>query len=89
MTTFHLTFPRRTQAELNKRIIDGITKYGAMSSSTKIDVFVQRLRDAWAINPYEKVVVFSQFVGFLKIVESILQREDVDTLMYNGSMSIA
>lgn len=44
-------------------------------SSTKLDALVDSLQDAKSRDPNLKAVVFSQFTGFIDIIERILQQE--------------
>ncbi|KAF9286692.1 hypothetical protein BGZ68_002645 [Mortierella alpina] len=54
-------------------------------SSSKIDRMINVVKDVMARG--EKVIVFSQFVSLLHLVEKPLQQENIKYLMYHGSMS--
>ncbi|KAF9966206.1 hypothetical protein BGZ70_002985 [Mortierella alpina] len=53
-------------------------------SSSKIDRMINVVKDVMARG--EKVIVFSQFVSLLHLVEKPLQQENIKYLMYHGSM---
>ncbi|KAG0204347.1 hypothetical protein BGX28_003702 [Mortierella sp. GBA30] len=54
-------------------------------SSSKIDRMIDVVKDAVAKG--EKIIVFSQFVSLLHLVEKPLKQENIKYLMYHGSMS--
>ncbi|KAF9990547.1 hypothetical protein BGZ75_001111 [Mortierella antarctica] len=54
-------------------------------SSSKIDRMINIVKDVMARG--EKVIVFSQFVSLLHLVEKPLQHENIKYLMYHGSMT--
>ncbi|KAI5480346.1 hypothetical protein MNV49_000921 [Pseudohyphozyma bogoriensis] len=56
-------------------------------SSTKLDALIASLRKARAEDPLVKVVVFSQFTGFLDIIERGLSRERFNHVRLDGTMS--
>ncbi|GJN89752.1 hypothetical protein Rhopal_002741-T1 [Rhodotorula paludigena] len=56
-------------------------------SSTKLDALVKSLRQEKEKDPRLKAVVFSQFTGFLDLIERIMNRENFNYLRLDGAMS--
>ncbi|GAA6046444.1 hypothetical protein JCM3770_004927 [Rhodotorula araucariae] len=56
-------------------------------SSTKLDALVKSLAAAKAKDPSLKAVVFSQFTGFLDLVERVMNRDGFNYLRLDGAMA--
>ncbi|GAA5841303.1 hypothetical protein JCM9279_000609 [Rhodotorula babjevae] len=56
-------------------------------SSTKLDALVKSLAAAKAKDPGLKAVVFSQFTGFLDLIERVMNRDGFNYLRLDGAMT--
>ncbi|GAA5863251.1 hypothetical protein JCM1840_002523 [Sporobolomyces johnsonii] len=56
-------------------------------SSTKLEALVKSLKAARKKDPLLKAVVFSQFTGFLDLIERVMNRESFSNLRLDGAMS--
>ncbi|GAA5920015.1 hypothetical protein JCM1841_000379 [Sporobolomyces salmonicolor] len=56
-------------------------------SSTKLEALVKSLKAAREKDPLLKAVVFSQFTGFLDLIERVMNRESFSNLRLDGTMS--
>ncbi|BGP39099.1 DNA helicase rad5 [Rhodotorula kratochvilovae] len=56
-------------------------------SSTKLDALVKSLAAAKAKDPGLKAVVFSQFTGFLDLIERVMNRDGFNYLRLDGAMA--
>jgi SNF2 family DNA or RNA helicase len=56
-------------------------------SSTKIDKLLSLLKQTRRQFPNDKTIVFSQFVGFLDLIETPLKTEHIPFVRYDGSMN--
>ncbi|KAF9469748.1 DNA repair protein RAD5 [Collybia nuda] len=57
-------------------------------SSTKLEALVRDLRQLRDQDPYFRAVVFSQFTGFLDLIQVVLEREYFEHYRFDGSMDI-
>ncbi|BGP07126.1 DNA helicase rad5 [Rhodotorula toruloides] len=60
---------------------------GDFRSSTKLDALVNSLKAARAKDANLKAVVFSQFTGFLDLIERVMNRDNFNYLRLDGAMS--
>lgn len=56
-------------------------------SSSKVDAIVDEFKKVREEDPKAKVVIFSQFVGFLQILSKAFDLQGVKTLMLDGAMT--
>ncbi|GAA6061262.1 hypothetical protein JCM10212_000703 [Sporobolomyces blumeae] len=60
---------------------------GDFRSSTKLEALVKSLQAAKEKDPALKAVVFSQFTGFLDLIERVMNRDGFTNLRLDGAMS--
>ncbi|KAG8732122.1 DNA helicase rad5 [Ceratobasidium sp. 414] len=60
---------------------------GEFRSSTKIDALLRNLRELREKDPSLRAIVFSQFTGFLDIVQKALALDGFESLRLDGTMS--
>ncbi|GAA5986669.1 hypothetical protein JCM10908_003851 [Rhodotorula pacifica] len=60
---------------------------GDFRASTKLDALIKSLQKAKEEDPKLKAVVFSQFTGFLDLIERSMNRENLNYLRLDGAMA--
>lgn len=65
-----------------------IAKDGKMLVSAKMKKTLEIIQNIISTKPDDKVIVFSQFLGFFDILRIILHENSIDYLQYDGSMDI-
>lgn len=65
-----------------------IQEDGKLFISAKIKRSVELIENILNTKPDEKVIVFSQFMGFFDIIQKILREKNIDFLQYDGSMDM-
>lgn len=58
------------------------------ASSSKLEAIMQELDEIWRIDPGSKILVFSQFLGFLDIITRSLNRRKIASYRIDGKMSL-
>jgi len=58
------------------------------ASSSKLKAVMEELDKVWTLDPGSKVLIFSQFLGFLDIIGSALKDIGVQTFRIDGSLSL-
>jgi len=78
--------------EVNKSSSSAIkTLESALSgggTSAKLSAVLLELEKIWKIDPRSKVLVFSQYLGFLDLLDSHLERKQIVSFRLDGSMSL-
>ncbi|KAG0689627.1 hypothetical protein C6P40_004704 [Pichia californica] len=71
-----------------KTIKKFIEEDGKLKVSAKVTKTIELIQDIIVNKPGEKVIVFSQFIGYFDIMKLSLTNENIDFLQYDGSMDI-
>jgi SNF2 family DNA or RNA helicase len=58
------------------------------ASSSKLEAIMQELDEIWRIDPGSKILVFSQFLGFLDIITRSLNCPNIASYRIDGKMSL-
>jgi SNF2 family DNA or RNA helicase len=58
------------------------------ASSSKLEAIMNELDEIWRIDPGSKILVFSQFLGFLDIITRSLNRHNITSYRIDGKMSL-
>jgi len=58
------------------------------ASSAKVEAVMQELDNIWKLDPCSKILVFSQFLGFLDMMEPILKKNAIVFGRFDGTMSL-
>eukprot|EP00804_Cyclotella_cryptica_P000973 CCRYP_012323-RA/>CCRYP_012323-RA protein AED:0.21 eAED:0.21 QI:187/1/1/1/0.9/0.81/11/931/1333 len=58
------------------------------ASSSKLEAVLSELDEIWKVNPRSKVLLFSQFLGFLDIIARALHQRNITTFRIDGKMSL-
>lgn len=58
------------------------------SSSSKLEAILNELDAIWKVDPGSKILVFSQFLGFLDIITRSLHRRNITTYRIDGKVSL-
>jgi len=58
------------------------------ASSSKLQAIMDELDNVWTLEPFSKVLIFSQFLGFLDIIGNALKDIGVQTFRIDGSLSL-
>ena len=58
------------------------------ASSSKLQAVMDELEKVWTLDPFSKVLIFSQFLGYLDIIGSALKDIGVQTFRIDGSLSL-
>lgn len=75
-----MTNPQKIQHLI--RGSDGFT------ASAKIEKAIELMNEISEKHPGEKIILFSQFTGFLDIMKLVLDKKKIEFLRYDGSMTI-
>jgi len=58
------------------------------ASSSKLDAILRELDNVWRLDPGSKVLIFSQYLGFLDILGDNLKKRDVKSFRIDGKMTL-
>eukprot|EP00980_Cylindrotheca_fusiformis_P027844 scaffold22560_cov135-Cylindrotheca_fusiformis.AAC.55 len=58
------------------------------STSAKLTAIMDELQNIWQEDPGSKVLIFSQFLGFLDLMEQALAKEEIHSCRLDGSLSL-
>lgn len=58
------------------------------ASSSKLEAVIAELNKIWELDPGSKVLIFSQYLGFLDIVDGFLTRQGITSFRIDGKMSL-
>ena len=58
------------------------------ASSSKLEAILKELDDIWTKDPGSKILIFSQFLGFLDIIARALNHRDIVNYRIDGKMSL-
>ena len=58
------------------------------SSSSKLEAILNELDAIWKVDPGSKILIFSQFLGFLDIITRSLHRRNITTYRIDGKLSL-
>jgi SNF2 family DNA or RNA helicase len=58
------------------------------AGSAKLTAVLSELHNVWRLDPGSKVLIFSQFLGFLDLMEGTLREHDIPFGRLDGSMSL-
>ena len=58
------------------------------ANSSKLEAVLKEMEEIWKINPRSKILVFSQFLGFLDIITRSLHSRNIATFRIDGKMSL-
>jgi len=58
------------------------------AASAKLQAVLQELKEVWKLDPFSKVLIFSQYLGFLDILGSALQKEGIVSYRLDGKMNL-
>ena len=58
------------------------------ATSSKLDAIINELDEIWKVDPGSKVLVFSQFLGFLDIITRALNRRNITSYRLDGKTSL-
>ncbi|KAL3775420.1 hypothetical protein ACHAWO_001434 [Cyclotella atomus] len=58
------------------------------ASSSKLEAIMNELDEIWRIDPGSKILIFSQFLGFLDIIARSLNRHNITSYRIDGKMSL-
>ncbi|KAG2733062.1 hypothetical protein G9P44_004052 [Scheffersomyces stipitis] len=73
----------------NMQLVQQLVKRdNGLTPSAKISKCVELLREIFKSYPGEKIIVFSQFTSLFDIMKLVLDKEEIDFLRYDGSMTI-
>ena len=53
--------------------------------SSKLEAVIKELHAVWEQDPGSKVLIFSQFLGFLDLIEAALKEKEIPTNRLDGS----
>lgn len=56
--------------------------------SSKLSAVVQELHNVWQLDPGSKILVFSQFLGFLDLLETALKENEIPFGRLDGKLSL-
>ncbi|KAL7564161.1 hypothetical protein ACA910_021136 [Epithemia clementina (nom. ined.)] len=66
-----------------------LESYMQGNDSSKMIAVLKELYAVWELDPGSKVIVFSQFLGFLDLLEVRLQKEGIDFSRLDGKLSLS
>jgi SNF2 family DNA or RNA helicase len=67
--------------------IDYLLHHGNVQQSTKIKAIMEMVKDILSKNPEEKIVIFTQFVTMMNVVEYHLQKQNIFPLRLDGNIA--
>lgn len=65
-----------------------VREAGGFTASAKIEKAIDLMSDIFEKYPDEKIILFSQFTGFFDLMKLVLDKQGIEFLRYDGSMSI-
>jgi SNF2 family DNA or RNA helicase len=71
-----------------RTILDSTMKDVSSVESSKMQAVMQELDRVWQMDPGSKIIIFSQFLGFLDLMESRLSRVGIPFFRLDGKLSL-
>ncbi|MCK7490831.1 MAG: SWF/SNF helicase family protein [Comamonadaceae bacterium] len=58
------------------------------SGSSKLTAVINELHSVWELDPRSKVLIFSQYLGFLDLLEAALRKQGIPSGRLDGKLSL-